>query len=123
MSAIEFEIIEERTIHIGELEGHDLIKIFRKLPITINKLKNRKINGRMNSVYSVPTDNRFKCTWGDSTELEIWDYDTFPFTLEHYVLKIQYHYWDSKIKKFYSYRYEILLNDRENDLIREMIEF
>jgi hypothetical protein len=112
------KIVEERTLYNDSLDGYDLIKIFKKLPITIIKLKYTIVQGQINQSYSVVTDNRFKCVTNNSSELKVNDYDSYVFKLEHYVLKIEYHCWKKQ-----SEIYTILLNDSENEFIRSMIEF
>lgn len=118
----ELIIEEERTLFCDSLEGHNLIKIFKKLPVVIIQLPDKKIAGQLNSVFNVIVNNRFKSI-EEKNELKILDYDTYSFKLQHYVLSVSYSIWNREIKKMETSSYQILLNDKENDLIRDMINF
>ena len=118
----ELIIEEERTIFCDSLEGHNLIKILKKLPVVIIQLPDKKISGQLNEIYTIVVNDRFKSN-ENKNELKIVDFDTYYFKLEHYVLSVSSFVWNSEIKKIDKSSYQILLNDKENDLIRKMINF
>jgi len=118
----ELIIEEERTLLCDSLEGHNLIKILKKLPVVIIQLPDKKISGQINEVYTILVNDRFKSS-EEKNEFKIIDYDTYYFKLEHYILSVSYFVYNSEIKKTEKSSYHILLNDKENDLIRGMINF
>lgn len=115
----ELIIEEERTLFCDSLEGHNLIKILKKLPLSIIRITDKK---KSEQKFTVVVNDRFKSN-ENKNELKIIDYDTYYFKLQNYVLSVSSFVWNSEIKKIDKSSYQILLNDKENDLIRSIINF
>tara|TARA_R110000868_G_scaffold219194_4_gene470033 strand:- start:68 stop:700 length:633 start_codon:yes stop_codon:yes gene_type:complete len=111
----EEENLVERVINNPKLDGYNLIKILKELPITIITLKDKIIGGQVNSVYSLQTNDRFI---SNSNNLTIYDYYTYGFNLEKQVITITYTYGLNPTETF-----TIVLNEIENNLVRKMIMF
>jgi len=109
------KVNSDRTINNSKLDGYNLIKILKNLPITINTLKDKIIGGQVNSVYSLQTNERFI---SNSDNLIIYDYDTYGFNLEKQVITITHTYGLNPTETF-----TIILNEIENSLVRDMIMF